>query len=457
MENSYEKKVMGKWDYLGDASGQIGLSIMMLTVSQLTYFYTDKVGLAAGVVGVYLTVEKFLEAITGIFLGDMVDKSNLGKNKYTAWMGRLIIPAAIAFILLFTVPTSFGQQVSGIYVLITNILVMAVISNLIATPYASLQVVRTKNQGERSLIGTFRSVASYLCGMIVTIGIIPITNMLGGNRFAWLKFGVGAAIIIMLTLSICYFSSRNKALMEIPIDEKKQESLKRDSIVKNLLKLVRNKYWVMVFFINIFLQINFTLSDMSGVYYMKWIFGDDNLVAVVGGMALIPTILGFIVSTPLVKKFGVMVTMRATALIWIAALLVKALIPANLPIFMVSSVISTFASIPAMTQMGVMSAMAIDYNEYLYGENLVTLTNGAVGMGNKLGGALATMLLSGSLAVAGYSSQMTVVSTASRYAIYAFSNWIPLISAVCVLLVYLKFDIEKKLPLLQKKAANQEN
>ena len=101
--------------------------------------------------------------------------------------------------------------------------------------------------------------------------------------------------------------------------------------------------------------------------------------------------------------------------------------------------------------------MAIDYNEYLYGENLVTLTNGAVGMGNKLGGALATMLLSGSLAVAGYSSQMTVVSTASRYAIYAFSNWIPLISAVCVLLVYLKFDIEKKLPLLQKKAANQEN
>lgn len=181
MENSYEKKVMGRWDYLGDASGQIGLSVMMLTVSQLTYFYTDKVGLAAGVVGIYLTVEKVLEAITGIFLGDMVDKSNLGKNKYTAWMGRLIIPAAIAFILLFTVPTSLGQQVSGIYVLITNILVMAVISNLIATPYASLQVVRTKNQGERSLIGTFRSVASYLCGMIVTIGIIPITNMLGGN------------------------------------------------------------------------------------------------------------------------------------------------------------------------------------------------------------------------------------------------------------------------------------
>ncbi|KRM06072.1 hypothetical protein FC89_GL000939 [Liquorilactobacillus ghanensis DSM 18630] len=457
MENNYDKKMMGRWDYLGDALGQVGLSIMTLTVGQMTYFYTDKLGLAVGMVGVYLTIEKIFEVIVGIFLGDMVDKSNLGKNKYTAWMGRLILPAAIAFILLFTVPTSLGQNVSGIYVLTTNILVMAVISSLIATPYASLQVVRTKNRGERSLIGTFRSLASYLCGMLVTIGIIPITNMLGGDRYAWLKFGVGAAIIMVITLSICYFSSRNKTLMEIPIDEKKQESLKRDSIVKNLLKLVRNKYWVMVFFINIFLQINFTLSDMSGVYYMKWIFGDDNLVAVVGGMALIPTILGFIVSTPLVKKFGVMVTMRATALIWIAALLVKALIPANLPIFMVSSVISTFASIPAMTQMGVMSAMAIDYNEYLYGENLVTLTNAAVGMGNRLGGAIATMLLSGSLAVAGYSSQMTVVSTASRYAIYAFSNWIPLISAVCVLLVYLKFDIEKKLPLLQKKAANQEN
>lgn len=454
MGNNYEKKTMGRWDYLGDASGQVGLSIMMLTVSQLTYFYTDKLGLAAGMVGIYLAVEKVLEAISGVFLGDMVDKSKLGKNKYTSWMGRLIIPAAIAFILLFTVPTSLGQQVSGIYVLITNTLVMAVISNLIATPYASLQVVRTKNQEERSLIGTFRAIASYLAGMVISIGIIPLTNLLGGNRYGWLKFGILAAIIVVLTLTICYFSSRNKALAEPIVKETKEKSTSSDSLAKNLGKLLKNKYWVMVLVINLFLQVIFTLSSMSGVYYMKWIFGNDDLVATVGALGVIPSIIGFIIATPMVKKWGVIKTLRITTIIAIVAMAIRSLVPTNFIVYIITSLIVTLAQIPSMIQLGVIAAMSIDYNEYLYGENLVTLSNGAISFGNKLGGSLATILLSGSLAIANYNSHMAVLTTASRYAIYAFSNWIPLIASICVLFVYFKFDIEKKLSIIQAPAVN---
>lgn len=75
--NEYSQK-MTKWDYLQDASGQIGLSIILLTVGQLTYFYTDKLGVSAGIVGTWLFAAR-LTQIVGIWIGDLIDKSPLYK------------------------------------------------------------------------------------------------------------------------------------------------------------------------------------------------------------------------------------------------------------------------------------------------------------------------------------------------------------------------------------------
>lgn len=44
-------KMMRKRDYLADMSGQIGMNLVANVIGQLTYFYTDKVGLAVGGVG----------------------------------------------------------------------------------------------------------------------------------------------------------------------------------------------------------------------------------------------------------------------------------------------------------------------------------------------------------------------------------------------------------------------
>ena len=41
-------KMMRKRDYLADMSGQIGMNLVANVIGQLTYFYTDKVGLAVG-------------------------------------------------------------------------------------------------------------------------------------------------------------------------------------------------------------------------------------------------------------------------------------------------------------------------------------------------------------------------------------------------------------------------
>ena len=58
------KKVMRKRDYMADMSGQWALGLMANVVGQLTYFYTDKVGLAVGGVGIVMAIAKVIDALT---------------------------------------------------------------------------------------------------------------------------------------------------------------------------------------------------------------------------------------------------------------------------------------------------------------------------------------------------------------------------------------------------------
>lgn len=52
-------------------------------VGQLQYFYTDKVGMAVGSVGVVMAISKILDAFTDVIFGNIVDHSRGGNKKYT--------------------------------------------------------------------------------------------------------------------------------------------------------------------------------------------------------------------------------------------------------------------------------------------------------------------------------------------------------------------------------------
>ena len=88
------RRVMRGGDYAADFSGQLALGLMGNIVGQMTYFYTDKVGLAVGSVGVVMAIAKVIDAFTDVIFGNMVDRSKGGNRKYYQWMLRMAVPAA---------------------------------------------------------------------------------------------------------------------------------------------------------------------------------------------------------------------------------------------------------------------------------------------------------------------------------------------------------------------------
>ena len=170
------QKVMRTGDYFTDSLGQFALNSISGLVGQLTYFYTDKVGMAAGATATVFFICKIIDAFTDIIMGNIVDHTAPGKEKYRPWILRMTLPAAVVIVGLFTVPSNFSEVGKLAYMLITNMLLTAIIYTAICIPYGSLQVVRTNSQEERGVMGTWRAAAGYVSGMLIAIGIIPITN-----------------------------------------------------------------------------------------------------------------------------------------------------------------------------------------------------------------------------------------------------------------------------------------
>lgn len=450
------KLVMRRRDYLADMSGALGTGLMGNIVGQLTYFYTDKVGLAVAGVGIIMAIAKVIDALTNVWFGNVIDHSKGGNRKYYSWILRMAIPAAITMVLIFTVPIQAGQVAGLAYALVTNVLLTAVFYIMISTPFSAVMVVRTNSQKERSSMGVYRAAAMYGSGMIIAIATIPITNLLGGTQVAWIKYGAVVALIVLLTLLICYNNGR-KAEFSEDTDVNASNAAEEEAVpFKEAIPLLfKNRYWVIVLLFNLVTSITNAISASAGTYYCKWIFGNDNLVGLLGAVGLISTLLGFILSKPIITKLGVKKTIDFGLMGAAVTAAVRCLVPNNLVVYTAFGMIGSFVQIPLMCLYGVLLAMAVDYNEYKYDKKLVAVSSGAIGFGSQVGGGLGSVILSVFLVLGSYDATLKIATPSMCYAIYGFSNYLPLVLNLLMFFLFKKFDLEEKLPAMRKEVAER--
>ena len=304
--------------------------------------------------------------------------------------------------------------------------------------------------------GILRAVGNYASGMVISIATIPITNMLGGTQVAWIKYGAVIALIVLLSLLICY-ANGSKAMRKAVEDDTAAAEPEEEPV--NFLTAVKclfgNKYWVIVLLFNLITAVSSAIAASSGAYYCKWIFGNDNLVAIAGSAGLLSTLLGFVLSNPIIKKLGVKGTINLGLLGYAASCAVRCFVPTNLAAYIGSDLVGSFLQIPLMCLYGVLLAMAVDYNEYKYDKKLVAVSSGAIGFGNKVGGGLGALVLALFLMIGSYDSTLSAATTSMRYAIYAFSNYLPIVLNVGMFLIFRGFDLEEKLPAMRAEVAKR--
>lgn len=390
------QKTMRLTDYLGDGLGQLPLNIMSCLVGQLTYFYTEKVGLAAGMVATMLLIAKVFDAFSDLAMGKIMDNGKSPKGKCRPWFSRMAIPALVSIILLFTVPKNMGSGLQAAF--------------------------------------------GYIAGMVIAILLIPITNMLGGTQSAWIKVAVIFGLISLLSLFILYKVSKEN----VQIAEKSEDE--NVPFVEGIKILFKNKYWVIMLALQFLMNISYSLSTSGGTYYAKYILGNDNIVALLGAVGLIPTFLGFILTGPMASKLGMTKTCMISCAMGAAACLVRVFTPYSLMTCVVGGAVTTFANIPLMCLFGPMVNNCVEYNDYKFGKRIVGMTNSANSFGMKIGSGIGASLIGWLLAAAGYNAALAAQPASVDTAIFTFGIYIPLALFVIMFILLMKNDLEKRYP-----------
>jgi len=446
------QKTMKLRHYLGDGVGQVALNSITGLIGMLTYFYTDKVGIAAATVGTIMLLTKIISAFTDLIMGKIVDSTKSRYGKARPWLLWTSIPTLIAIVSLFTIPADGSSTIKSIYAFTTITFASAIVYTAIAIPYGSLMAMRTKSSEERGKIGITRSVFGYVIGMVVSILLIPITNMLGGDQKAWIIVAVVLGVFSCISLFLSFISSpeENKGIQKIEDDA-------NIPFMESLKLLFKNKYWVIMLFVMLQINIMYALNQSTGIYYTKYILGNENLIGVMGAVGLIPVFLGFIAVGPMIKKFGLTKTARIGLLLGTIAALLRCFMPYSFTAALVLGGITTFATIPLMAIGGVLVNNTVEYGEWQSGKRLVGMVNSANSFGVKIGNGLGIALIGWVLAFGNYNGTLANQPDSAITSILVLTVYLPVILFISCYLLLRKYDLDDKYPEIVKELNDRGN
>jgi Na+/melibiose symporter-like transporter len=415
---------------LGDAAANFVFMTMILF--QLN-FYTDTMGIAAGLAGTMLLVGRLWDAFFDPMMGVLADRTSTRWGKFRPWVLWTAVPWAVVMVLAYTVP-GFGSAGTIAWVAFTNIALMTLYSAN-NTPYSALSGVMTGDSNERTSLSSYRFVAAMLAQLIVGGFTLPLVAKFGHGNNA-----LGWRMTMMLWASVCVvcfvitFATTRERIQPPP--------QQRSNARADLRNLFRNGPWIAMFALTLahfvfvamrggtmfyyfryyvdqarlaeFIQRvglpQATAAQPDGGHYVMNVLGlilnaDHTNVASVGfslfniaGQAI--TVVGVIMSTYLAKRFG----KRAVALVGFS---LTTVFLAGFVVLPAGSIGATYglelvralSYAPTIPLIWAMFADVADYAEWKTGRRTTGVVFATILFGLKtglsLGGALEGWLLSG--------------------------------------------------------------
>ncbi len=430
--------VISKKGYMGDALGQIALNSIMVLTGQLTFFYTNKIGMAAATVGTIIFVAKLFDAFSDLIMGKIVDRTNSKRGKAKPWLLWMIAPIMIAIVSLFTVPANASDTVKVGYVLLTNVFASAICYTAVAVPYYTMIAYKTRSNEEKGKIGTARSAVGYAVGISIGIGLIPVTNMLGGDQRAWILVALFFAVISGIGLFIAYKSSDEKY---IPTAEE-QSNEANIGIFAGLKILFTNKYWIKIGFVGVCMNIMYAMVMASPVFYALYVLGSDNYIGLINTVNIIPSVIGFMTVGSIVKRFGLTGTAKIASVIGIFGCLVRVAFPSSLAVTLVFGSLVMYATIPLIACLPAMILNTAEVNMKNHGVRITGMTNSANSFVGKVGSGLGSAAIGWVLAFGGFDAMAQVQSQSALTAIYALNIYIPLLMFIIMLIVLKTYKLD---------------
>lgn len=432
------------------SGGEMGTNMLFAVMgAYLLVYYTNYAHVDAAMVGTIMLVSKFIDAVSDVAMGYIQERFAKPGAKARPWIKRMVIPYAIAAVIMFTVPEMTSKVSQGIYIFITYNL-FCTLYTMIVIPYTSLQALITRNEKDRENTSVLRSIFSTVASTIINSFTMTFIGWAGDTKMSWTIVISCYALISLIAYALCYFNTKERVIDE-PLENK--EGLQSSStigLMEGLKLVIKNKYWVICTFNGIFAAAVIALNMGSMYYFMAYVCGKPQAVPVVGFLMSMPMLVLIPLSKPVVAKLGIrnglmaglLVMTIGRIIVWIGGASSQMAIFAGSFLFAVGCC-TQWCSYPLLCN-------TVEYGEWKNGFRQEGLIMSANSFGSKFGSAFGTALCSWVLAWTGYDGAAEVQSASALNGITIVYVFLPIVLNLLCIFVLSFYKLEKEYPTILK-------
>ncbi len=439
------KKYLKWYHKIGYGSGDVaGNVVYALLTSFIMFYLTDTIGLNMGIVGTLMALSKLFDGVTDIFFGRMIDKTKTKMGKARPWMLWAYIGNSVMLAACFAIPTSWGETAQYAFFFITYTLLNAVFFTANNIAYASLTALITKNVNERVQLGSIRFIFAFGASMAIQYITIHAVNFFGGGAEGWKIVAIIYAIIGLIVNTISVFSVKELPETEDEAETEAEEENKL-TFFQSLKLLLQNKYYVIICITYIMTQLYASVIGM-GIYYMKYILGNEELFSDFSLAINIPMVAALIVLPLVISKMGGMYKLNILgyALATLGRLGVMAAgYMGSVPLMLIFTAVATLGIAPLQGDLNALIASCSEYTTIKTGHRLDGMMYSCSSLGIKIGGALGTAICGWLLDAAGYIENAPVQPAECISMLQFLYLWAPAILCFIVMFFLSRLKVEK--------------
>lgn len=372
----------------GFGLGTIGRDASYTLVTMFLLFYlTDVLDVSAWVIGAVTTVmvvARIFDAINDPFMGVIVDNTRSKWGKFKPWIGIGAIGSTILMVLLFT---DFGLD-DGLFVAVFAVAYIGwgITFTMNDISYWAMLPALTRDQSMREKIGAFARICANIGAFGMVVALVPVSHALadatGSMKQAFFLIAIGVAALMLIF----------QGIMLALVKEDRHLTNSEPTRFRELLTLIfRNDQLLPATAALLLYTTASTITTTIGLYYFKYIYGDEDMYTVFALILGISQIATLIAYPAIAKRLKRATLFTITVVVGSLGYALFGIAPAGMVWLVVIGGLLIFSA-QAATQVLMLMFItdSVEYGQWKFGKRNDSVTLSLQPFINKMAGALAT-------------------------------------------------------------------
>lgn len=427
-------------------TSSVSVALSTLVLGFVTIYCTDTLGLEPVLVGTLFMVSKFVDGVTDVVAGFIIDRTQTrwGKGRpYEIFMVFLWLSTW----LLFSCPVGFSTVAKCVWIFFMYVFMNAVCTTFLNGNNVVYMVRAFKSKEQQVKLTAYGSFFTMGAGLAFNIIFPMAMARIATSAAGWSRLiGMMAVpltllgLIRMLTIKEQYHSEEMTGTEKLRLSD--------------IMALARINKPMMLVSAARFLQ-NAVAGMGVGVYYWTYIIGNVSLM----GVTAIATVLGLPLAflMPSMRRkmgmkkmviYGFAFSALGYLLIFFAG--------GNMILVIVAGLITSIGVVPFTMMFNIFIVDCADYNEFKGIPGMEGTMGSLTGLAGKIGSAFGGFILGILMSLSGYDGTAAVQTDAALLMIRMLASIVPLIIFAVIILLLRKYSLDEEMQAVRNAAKEGE-